>query len=505
MVYGPDAQNWLPRIDGPTVALVANPSDPFGTLLILTGRTEQELGIAATALATNRVGFAGLMATAQSVQPALRKPYDAPRWLPTGGPVSFGALVDKTDLQSYGYAPGPIRIPLRTAPDLFTWRNLGLPVTIRYRAPPAPIVDTAVSRLDVSVSDSYLRSLPLSPGEHWWPIEWALQKLSPVLGAPSEVQTGNMTLPPYRLFGRDELQLRFDMRPLSHGECTGVPGDIHASIDPDSTIDISRAYRFTQMPNVGLFASAGFPFTRLADLSGTAAILPERPTPAETGAFLDTIGFLANTVGLPSTGIMVATPGALSSVASRDLLVFGVLGRQPALTTLLRDGTVQVTGGRLTASLPDSLQDLRAVLLDNQPDSAERNRVVVELNDASEGMGAIIGVQSPLQAGRSVVALTGATQAGMTDMAAALRDPEQSGKIQGDISLINGGRISAFRDANTYEVGDLPLWLRAQLLIGGRPERAGLILLATACLIGIPFFWMLRRRATQRLRARSKE
>jgi cellulose synthase (UDP-forming) len=279
MVSGQEVQSWLPQIDGPTVALVANPADPFGTLLIVAGRTEQELGVAATALATNRTGFAGLKATAQSAQPAVRKPYDAPRWLPSSGPVALGTLVDKAELQSSGYAPGPIRIPLRTAPDLFTWRNLGLPVSLRFRAPPAPIADTSVSRLDVSVSDTYLRSLPLSSGEHWWPIEWALQKLAPVLGQPSEVQAGSVNLPPYLLFGRDELQLRFDMRPLSRGECTGVPGDIRASVDPDSSIDISRAYHFTHMPNVGLFASAGFPFTVLADLSGTAAILPERPSP----------------------------------------------------------------------------------------------------------------------------------------------------------------------------------------------------------------------------------
>lgn len=503
LVSGPDAQAYLPRIDGPTVALLPNPSDPFGTLLVIAGRTDQELGVAATALATNRAGFTGLSAVAQSAQPAPRQPYDAPRWLPTNGPVAFGALVDKADLQSSGYAPGPIRIPLRTAPDLFTWRNSGLPVQIYYRAPPAPIADTSVSRLDVSLSDNYLRSLPLAAGEHWWPIEWALQKLSPVLGMPSEVQAGRVSLPPYLLFGRDELQLRFDMRPLARGECTGVPGDIRASVDPDSTVDISHAYRFARMPNVGLFASAGFPFTRMADLSSTAAILPERPNTVEIGAFLDTIGFLANTVGLPSTGLVVATSASLASVANRDLLVFGPLNRQPALTTLLRNGAVQVTGSRLTAMLPDSLQDIRALLLSNEPDKAERSRVVIELNDAGDGMGAVIGVQSPLQSGHSVIAITGVTPAAMADMAAAIRDPEQSAKIQGDISILNGGRISAFRAANPYEVGDLPLWLRAQLLVGGRPERAFLMLLATICLIGIPFFWMLRRRAAVRLRARS--
>jgi cellulose synthase (UDP-forming) len=440
---------------------------------------------------------------AQSVQPASRAPYDAPHWLDNGGPVRFGSLVDRSDLQSNGFAPGPVRIPIRTAPDLFTWRNSGLPVQIRYRAPPAPIADTSVSRLDVSLSDTYLRSFPLTSGERWWPIAWAMQKLAPVIGTPSDVQTGKVSLPPYLLFGRDELQLRFDMRPLSRGECTGVPGDIRASIDPDSTVDISQAYHFVHMPNVGLFASAGYPFTRMADLGGTAAVLPDRPNTIEVGAFLDTIGYLANIVGLPSTGLAVVSPGGLAGVSARDLLVFGVLGRQPALQTLLRDGAVQVTGGRLSAALPDSLQDVRALMLVNEPDKAERSRVVVELNASGDGMGAVIGVQSPLQSGRSVVVITGVTPAAMTDMVAALRDPEQSGKVQGDISILNGGRISAFRAANTYEVGDLPLWLRAQLLFGGRPERAALLLLGTVCLIGIPIAWMLRRRAAIRLRARS--
>ncbi len=502
VVSGLDAQALLPRIEGPTVAVIANPTDPFGTLLVIAGRTEQEAGIAATALAINRVGFTGITALVQAVQPATRTPYDAPHWLSSTGPVKFGTLVDRSELQSNGYAPGPVRIPLRTAPDLFTWRNTGLPAQIRYRAPPGQIADIAASRLDVSLSDSYLRSFPLSPGPSWWPIEWVSQKLSPIFGTATDAQVGNVGLPPYLLFGRDELQLRFDLRPLARGDCAAVPGDIHAAIDPDSTVDISRAFRFARMPNVGLFASAGFPFTRLADLSETAAIMPDKPNVVEEGAFLDTIGTLANIVGLPSTGLVVAGPGGLNTVASRDLLVFGALGRQPALAILLKNGAISVNGDKLSAAIPDALQDARALLLTNAPDRAERNRVVLALNEAGDGMGAIIGVESPLQAGRSVVALTGLTPSAMADMVAILRDPEQSGKVQGDISIQTNGHLAAFRAAEPYEVGNLPFWLRAQLMFGGRPERTAALLIAVACLIGIPFFWMLRRRAAMRLRAR---
>lgn len=503
LAAGADAQALLPQIDGPTIALLANPADPFGTLLVIAGRTEQELGVAATGLAINHAGLTGTSAVVEQATAPTRVPYDAPRWLPSNGPVTFGSLVDRADLQANGFTPGPVRIPLRTAPDLFTWRNGSLPVSINFRAPPGPIDDTSVSRLDVSLSGSYLRSFPLSDGPQFPPLAWLAAQWQSLFGGPSAVHHASVGLPPYLLFGRDELQLRFDMRPLARGNCTAIPGDIRSAIDPDSTVDISHAWRYARMPNVGLFASAGFPFTKLADLSSTAAVLPEHPNTIEEGVFLDTIGYLANIVGYPATGLLVVQPGSLNTAASKDLLVFGSLSRQPALATLLQGGTLQVNGGRLTATMPDMLQDIRSVLLTNQPDHAERGRVVLALNEAGDGMGAIIGVESKLQAGRSVVALTGLTPAAMAEMAAILRDPEQSGKIQGDISIETGGRVSAFRASQNYEVGDIPFWLRAQLLIGGRPERAALLLLATACLIGIPFFWMLRRRAAMRLRARS--
>ncbi len=503
LAAGADAQALLPRLDGPTIALIANPSDPFGTLLVIAGRTEQELGIAATGLAINHAGLTGTSAVVQQAIAPGRVPYDAPRWLPANGPVTFGSLVDRSELQSNGFTPGPIRIPLRTAPDLFTWRNGSLPVHINFRAPPEPIADVSVSRLDVSLSNAYLRSFPLADGPEWPPLAWIAAQWQSLFGGPPAVHTGNVGLPPYLLFGRDELQLRFDMRPMARGDCTAIPGDIRASVDPDSTVDISHAWRFQRMPNVGLFASAGFPFTKLADLSSTAAVMPEHPNTIEEGAFLDTIGYLANIVGVPSTGLLVVQPGTLATAASKDLIVFGSLSRQPALATLLKGGNIQVQDGKLTAALPDMLQDIRSILVTNAPDHAERGRVVLALNEAGDGMGAIIGVESKLQPGRSVVAVTGLTPAAMAETVGILRDPEQSGKIQGDISIETGGRVSAFRASENYEVGDLPFWLRAQLLIGGRPERAALLLLATACLLGIPFFWMLRRRAAMRMRARS--
>ncbi len=487
----------VPRMDGPGLAVVANPTDPFGSLLVIGGRSEAEAATAAIALATSRGGFSGEQAQVQAAQPAPRAPYVAPRWLAPDQPVRIGSLVDRSELQASGYTPATIRMPVRTAPDLYTWRNGGLPVEIHFRAPPGPVVDVASSRLDVSLSDTFLRSFPLAQ-ERWWTTDWIMRQL----GLQNDAMVGRLTLPPYLLLGRDELQMRFDMRPLARGECVATPGDIRASVDPDSTVDISRARRYARMPNLGFFASAGFPFTRMADLSGTGAVLPDRPTTIEAGAFLDLVGFLSSITGAPATGLQVASGTATQAVADRDLLVIGALGRQPALAGLLRDGPLQVANGRLALSLPDSFQDIRA-LLTEAPSNAERSRATLALDGAGEGLGIIAGLESTLTSGRSVVAVTGMTPAAVAAAVATLQDPEGGARVQGDITLLQAGQASSFRTSPGYDVGSLPPWLWPQRWLGGRPERAILLLLGAACLLGLPLFWMVRRRAAMRLRART--
>ena len=488
----------LPRIEGATLSLVPNPNDPFGTLLVIAGRTEAEAVQAATALAIARAGLAGASAQVSAAQPAPRQPHDAPRWLPPDRRTEIGTLLTTEELQAYGFQPGPIRVPVRTSPDLYTWRNRGIPVELAWRAPPGPVADAAVSRFDALLSGSFLRSFPLGEPERaqWW--DWVRRQI----GSAADTRQGRLSIPTYALLGREELELRFDMRPMNRGDCVAVPGDVRAALDPSSSIDLSGAHRYARLPNLGFFASAGFPFTRMADLSDTTAILPDRPNPVETGAFLDLIGGLAAQVGLPATGLQVAGPGGVQAAAGRDLLVIGTLGRQPALAATLRDTPLRMEGERLTVALPGMLNGIRA-LLGDAPTNAERNRATVHLASQGEGMGALIGAESPFRSGRSVVALTGATPAALGEVVSALLDPARVAQIQGDLSVFSGGRIAAFRTGGTYGVGDLPWWLAPQAWVDNRFERiAGLFLLAAA-MLGVPWFWILRRKAAQRLRART--
>ena len=486
----------MPRLEGPTLAILPNPNDPMGLLLVVAGRNGQEAVAAATALGVGREALSGELATIQAQEVPPRVAYDAPRWVRVDRPLRFGEIMDPSELQAFGYVPGPIAIPFRTAPDLYTARDRSLSALVRFRAPPGPIMDVAVSRVDVALNDIYLRSAPLRQAELSWPFSWIQRQV-----AGSEVDEVQVGLPSYMLFGQNELQLRFDMRPLHRGDCIAVPGDIRASIDPDRTIDLTGAHRFTTLPNLAFFTSSGFPFTKYADLSQTAVVLPERPSQAELESFLTMMGRIAALVGYPPVNLQVVRPDALQSVADKDLLLIGTLGRQPALQTLLRDTPLQMEGNRLTVRLNDVLGDFRNLFGGER--RGELERVSALLSNPGEALGALIGFESPLRSGRSVVALTGSSAAGMEAMVIALRDPEQVPRVQGDTALLSGGRVQAFRVGSTYTVGSLPPWLLPEYYMKNNPYVLLGVFLLVLLLIPGPIYWVLRRRAAQRLRERS--
>ncbi|MBR0682411.1 cellulose biosynthesis cyclic di-GMP-binding regulatory protein BcsB, partial [Roseomonas eburnea] len=488
----------LPPVNGPTVAVVPNPRDPASVLLLLSGRNPAEVATAAMSLALAPQLLSGTSATVAAPRPPQRRPYEAPRWLPHDRPVSLGELVERSELQVTGYAPAPVTVPLRTAPDLTTWRGHGFPLNIGFRAPPGPILDVEVSRLDISVSGSFLRAVPLRERETW-PWSWVVRQFG-IEQLPRETSA---VVPPWLVSGRNELQLRFDMRPMHRGDCVSVPVDVQAAIDPGSTIDISRAHRFAMLPNLAFFASAGFPYTRMADLSETAVVLPDRPGAVEVSAFLGLVGGLSAMVGVPATGLTVVRPAQVQQAGDRDLIVIGTLGRQPALSALLREAPLSIDeAGRLSMTLPQRLDGFARLVWDGPPPE-ERVRAAAALAAPAEGLGFIAAAQSPLRPGRSVVAVAAPTPAALEAVAEALRDPARIPRFQGDLVLLTGSGLEAFRTAPSYAVGSLPFWMWPNHYLGAQPWALLLMMLGASLLIGLPALAYLRRRAVRRLRGRA--
>ncbi len=497
VVTGPDRPSniALPPLNGPTLAVVPNPNDASSSLLVVAGRTGAETVMAATSLTLGSRTLSGDASSVVVQDATPRRPYDAPAWIPADRPVKFGELVDASDLQGTGYVPGMMRVPFRTAPDLYTWRNRPFPMDLRYRAPPGPIEDLAVSRLDVGINDQYLASLPLAT-ESSRTASW----LSRLFNFGTVRPTSRVDVPVYQVFGQNDLQFFFDAQPLHRGDCVAVPSDLRMAVDPDSTFDISQAYRFAELPNLAYFVSSGFPFTRLADLSDTAAVLPDRPTPVETAAFLDLMGQIGSLTGYPVIRLAVVKPDGLDSVKDRNLLVMSAIPRLGKAAELLTDSPYQVDGNRLTVRLTTGLEGVRRLFGDRLGEDRDRARTKLAAA-AGDGTAVMVGAQSPLNGARSVVALLGGSAGAIETLVTSLRDPDQAPLIQGDLALLAGNRFTAYRVGGLYTSGTLPFWLYPAWLLHDRPVGTMSVMVIGCALVAMVYFVALRRRAAERTRS----
>ncbi len=484
----------LPPLNGPTLAMVPNPNDPSSSLLVIAGRNGQEALAAAAALTLGSRTLSGDVAAVSSPDIPKRAAYDAPAWIPADRAVKFGELVDASDLQGTGYVPGTMRVPFRTAPDLYTWRNRAFPMDLRYRAPPGPIEDLAVSRLDVGINDLYLASLPLS-AEPTRSASWFSRLFNFGVTQP----TSRVDVPAYQVFGQNDLQFFFDTRPLHRGDCVAIPQDVRMGVDPDSTFDISRAYRFAELPNLSFFVSSGFPFSRLADMSETAVVLPQTPSPIEVGAFLDMMGRIGSLTGYPVIRLAVVKTDGINTVADRNILLMGTISRLGPAAELLKNSPYRVAGNRLSIETPGGLDSVRRLFGD--PQRADRTRAMALLATSSgPDTAALVGVESPLDSSRSVVALLGGSPDAVQALVTTLRDPDQAQLIQGDLSLLAAGRFTHYQVGGSYTAGRLPFWLYPSWLLRDEPLGIVAVMVVGSMLVAVFYFFALRRRAVLRTR-----
>lgn len=488
----------LSAIAGPTLSVIGNPADALGRLLVIAGRNDEELKAAATTLALGSVALTGTSMVVGIPNIPARVPYDAPRWIRDDRPVRFGELVEPNSLQGIGLVPGPLTVPFRTAPDLFVWSERGLPMTVRYRYPRGEWLDVQRSRLDVAINGEYLKSLPFGAPS-------ILDDVRDLVSDDFVLNESRVKVPPFQVFGSNLLSFFYDLSPHKRGECEGaLPTGVRSAIDPDSTIDISGAEHFAVMPNLSFFASAGFPFTRVADMGDTAAILPDRPKAAEIQAFLGLMGRFGEFTGFPPLRLMVQQ-GTANLIATRgkDVLVVGSLDDRLGLARLMGDGPVAVEGSRLKIASGRTLQRVYN-LLDGQgwsDDADKAGQLLVANGDFTGFLGREVDGG---EGGRSQVMVLASRPERLPGLVASLSEPKINAAVAGDLAVFDNAGASSFRVGPTYTVGHLGLYGEIRWFFRNNPLLLTVLSVAAVVLLAVSVIVMLRLTARLRLR-RSKE
>jgi cellulose synthase (UDP-forming) len=263
-----------------------------------------------------------------------------------------------------------------------------------------------------------------------------------------------------------------------------------------------RGYpHWAAMPNLELFANAGFPFTRVADLSETTVVLPPTPTANEIETFITLTGHFSRQTGFPGLRVTVAGPEALHDGAHMDFLVIGTGDDQPGFEKLSSSLPVSLGSGQIQVK---DTQGFFVHLLHNawwklsSDDHSESGALI-----AGGTPDAIIeGIESPFDmvGNRSVVAIHLKDDSVFETFMDNFMQVQQSSDIAGTVAVLHGTQFQSFRiGSNVYHVGTLPWWKWLMFRLAQVPWLAAVVVVLLAFLLAIWTRQWLRSRARARL------
>src|SRR5277367_5185776 len=307
---------------GPVVAVRTNPVDPYGKVLIIAGDDGDQLVTAARAVATGNMMLQGTTIHIGDYRlPQPREADDAPLWLKTDRLSPFWDYSGNPELQSDG--SGPLAVYLRLPPDIYYGDRQSIPLHMDYRYNSIPLANA--STLRVTANGALVNELPL-----------------PHDNSPNKALAYDVAVPLSNIRpSANTFLFNFYFQLAKTGNCQDTaPINLQGAILRSSYLDIRGLDHWAAMPNLELFANAGFPFTRFADLSQTRIIVPPRPSTAELGVFLALLANMGEQTGYPALQVSVNDDSILGGDA--DYLVLGTPDDQPAFERLSEQLPVEV-------------------------------------------------------------------------------------------------------------------------------------------------------------------
>lgn len=478
----PDFLRDHPAVTGPTVEMMNHPSDPYVKLLVVMGRDDKDLLQAAKGIAQGNILFRGSSVAVDEVKPLLaRQPYDAPNWVRTDRAVNFGELKNYAEqLQATGLQPSAINLSLNLPPDLYLLRTNGIDMKLNYRYTAPPTKDS--SRMDISLNNQFLRSFSLTGGQESNQLLMRLPVIQGLLDGKTDV-----AIPALQLGAVNQLRFDFQyMNPLPGGtieNCVtfqSVPNRV--VIADDSTIDFSNYYHFLAMPDLRAFANAGFPFSRMADLSESIVVMPKTPDQTQVSTLLEAVGTIGAQTGFPAINLTLTDDGSQLQGKNADIMVIGSIPdalKDEKRIDLLVDAT------RSWVKTPQRQNDMPDIMLDSGDRQANAQTAV----SSSGAMAAVIGFQSPFDDQRSVVALLADSPRGYELLNQAMNDTGKRAAMFGSVSVVRESGVNSLRVGDTYYVGHLPWFERVWYALSNHP----ILLAVLAALSVVLLAWVLWR------------
>jgi len=487
----------LPESDQPLLQYIDNPINPVYKLLLVVGKDETALRMAAWRLTQNKFEPQTASMRVETKAIPVSQPYDAPRWIPTDRPVKLSELLRKDQtMTTTGIWHEPLDIAFRAAPDLFLWDGGSIPMHINYRFPAEDWIDESHSWLSLTMNNTFLRNLPVNK-------QGALETLWRKMGGDARQEQADITIEPYQIYGDNQLSLYFHITPQEDAPCSVLlNNNIKSRIDDSSTIDLSHTRHFALLPNLSFFVGASFPFSRLADFSQTVLLLPDSPTETQITTLLDMVARSGNATGtaLANNRVIFGIPAGgsgLEMLRNRDVLAVSNMTQSLFNQTLLNRSPFGIRDNSLMANKPTLWQKtLRWLGGDWSADNIEADRYF----SSNADWRGFISFPSQWNSDRLVVLVVGSNDDQLSRLPVDLNSAKINAGIRGDAAIItdeNG--VRSFRVGGQYPSGEMP----GHMMIVWYANQHAVLLAFSALLFSIIFgsfmYAGLKKRARERL------
>lgn len=474
----PDFLRAHPAVNGPTVEMINHPDNPYVKLLLIMGRDDHDLVTAVQGIAQGNILFRGPSVMVDQVRQLMpRQPYDAPNWVRTDRPMTFGELKKYPEqLAASGVQPSPLSLTVNLPPDLFLIHSSGIDMRLNYRYT-APQHEND-SRLNISLNKQFVQGYTLIPDRQQGNAILHLQMLQGLFDSAKQ-----LTIPALKLGATNEFEFDFDYTTLLasgvEGRCESYTTALnHVVIDDSSTLDFSGYRHFMPMPDLRAFANAGFPFSRMADLADTLVLVNKQPQPVQVATLLNTLGNIGALTGYPAQSLRLSDDWSQAKNSDADILMIG------AIPPEFKDDqhiNMLVTATQSWVKQPNrqaTLSDVASPASDAVPD----NQTTI---GAQGPLAAIIGVQSPSHAQRSIVALLADSPSGFELLNQALADSGKRAAIFGSVAIIRDSGVNSLRVGDIYYVGHLPWWERVWNALATHPVFMAIIAMLAVVMVAL--------------------
>ncbi|MGR2767487.1 cellulose biosynthesis cyclic di-GMP-binding regulatory protein BcsB [Photobacterium ganghwense] len=486
----------FPDADGPRLQIISHPTNPYVKLLLVIGRDSNDLNTAVQGLALGNQLLTGPMAKINEVkQIKPRVPYDAPNWVSTSRPVALSELVEqKSMLQVEGRTPPPINVSLRLPPDLFTWQSRGIPMDLSYRYSP-PTKDNSGSRLTLSINDQFVEAFNLTTSGQGGDSN----RVRVPLLDDSFLSTNDLVrIPAFKVGSENQIEFEFGFASVTDGQCLVTqPSKQYAVIDGDSTIDFSGFPHYIEMPNMRAFATSGFPYTRMADLSETVVVIPQNASREALQTFMNVMGSLGGDSGYPGIKVTLTDQWDKAALKNKDILSIGVVPELKDAAQNADQVNLVLQAGKRQILLPGKNEQQFGLNWMNPSNSKQDAADFVSV-EASGSFAAITGMESPFTPNRTLVSIMASKPADFAAVDQAITDSGKVAHMFGSVVTLRNGEVASYNVGSHYYMGKLPVWQLVWYHFSNHPVLVAFFAALLVVIVTIVLWRVLRQIAQKR-------